>query len=149
MRIPRGIGGGVQSAPSSLDSKPSITIGSKGNFIILHPDLLITITAASTASQCLRKPLLSGLARSSADFTPALVWGSMLPEVMQTCLNENKGESSHIDKQIELVLSKGLMDLVRINTTIGEAWRELHECSRGLPAFVAKYLSQLPNFLAA
>ena len=73
----------------------------------------------------------------------------MLPEVMQTCLNENKGESSHIDKQIELVLSKGLMDLVRINTTIGEAWRELHERSRGLPAFAAKYLSQLPNFLAA
>ncbi len=69
----------------------------------------------------------------------------MLHEVMQTCLSENKWESSYIDQQIELVLSKGLMDLVRINTTIGEARRELHERSRGLPAFAAKYLSQLPK----
>ncbi|KAF8347385.1 DNA replication factor Dna2-domain-containing protein [Amanita rubescens] len=139
------IGSFLQPHPSSLDSKPSIIIDSKDNFIILHPDLLITITAVSTASQCLRKPLLSGLVRSSTDYTPALVWGNMLHEVMQTCLSENKWESSYIDQQIELVLSKGLMDLVRINTTIGEARRELHERSRGLPAFAAKYLSQLPK----
>ena len=101
--------------------------------------------AVSTASQCRRKPLLSGLVRSSTDYTPALVWGNMLHEVMQTCLTENKWESSYIDAQIEQVLSRGLMDLVRINTTINEARRELHERSRGLPAFVAKYLSHIPK----
>ena len=41
------------------------------------------------------------------------------------------------------------MDLVRINTTINEARRELHERSRGLPAFVAKYLSDLPKVRTA
>ena len=69
----------------------------------------------------------------------------MLHEVMQTCLTENKWESSYIDAQIEQVLSRGLMDLVRINTTINEARRELHERSRGLPAFAAKYLSHIPK----
>ncbi|KAF8634708.1 hypothetical protein AX15_000763 [Amanita polypyramis BW_CC] len=137
------IGSFTQPHPASPNAlPPSITINSKENFIILHPDLLVTITALSTASQCRRKPLLSSLVRSSTDYTPALVWGNMLHEVMQTCLSENKWHASYIDEQIELVLSNGLMDLIRINTTIEEAHRELRERSKGLHAFAAKYLSQ-------
>ncbi|KAF8727213.1 hypothetical protein AX14_007484 [Amanita brunnescens Koide BX004] len=52
---------------------------------------------------------------------------------------------NHPTSTNKLILSGGLMDLVRINTTIGEARRELHERSRGLPAFAAKYLSHLPK----
>src|SRR6266478_1785741 len=110
---------------------PQITIDSKDNFIILHPDLLVTITAVSTASQCRRKPLLSGLVRSSTDYTPALVWGNMLHEVMQTCLSEDKWDTPYIDQKIELAISKGLMDLIRIDTSVDEARRELRERSRG------------------
>ncbi|KIL65109.1 hypothetical protein M378DRAFT_186544 [Amanita muscaria Koide BX008] len=126
-------------------ASPSIEITSKDNLVILHPDLLVTITAVSTAWQCRRKPLLSGLVRSSTDYTPALVWGNMLHEVMQTCLSENKWEAAYIDEQIGLVISRGLMDLVRIDTSVLEARRELHERSKGLQAFAAKYLSQVPK----
>ncbi|KAM6495129.1 Dna2 domain containing protein [Amanita muscaria] len=126
-------------------ASPSIEITSKDNLVIHHPDLLVTITAVSTAWQCRRKPLLSGLVRSSTDYTPALVWGNMLHEVMQTCLSENKWEAAYIDEQIGLVISRGLMDLVRIDTSVHEAWRELHERSKGLQAFAAKYLSQVPK----
>ncbi|KAK2462805.1 hypothetical protein APHAL10511_005196 [Amanita phalloides] len=139
------IGSFTQPLPFFPDAPPSITINSKDNFIILHPDLLTTITAVSTASQCRRRPLLSGLVRFSTDYTPALVWGNMLHEVMQTCLSENRWEASYIDEQIELVLSNGLTDLVRIDTSIGEARRELRERSKGLQAFAAKYLSQTPK----
>ncbi|PFH51603.1 hypothetical protein AMATHDRAFT_142035 [Amanita thiersii Skay4041] len=126
-------------------SRLSITICSKYNFLILHPDLLITATALSTANQCRRKPLLSGLVRSSTDYTPALVWGNLLHEVMQTCLTENKWDSLSIDQQIEQVISKSLMDLVRIDTTINDARRELRERSRGLLPFASKYLSETPK----
>ena len=48
------------------------------NLLILHPDMLLTATALSKAPQCMRKPLLTSLVRSTSDITPALVWGSML-----------------------------------------------------------------------
>ncbi|PPR02905.1 hypothetical protein CVT26_009751, partial [Gymnopilus dilepis] len=70
--------------------KRTISITSQTNFLILHPDLLLTATALSNAPQCRRKPLLSSLVRSSSDTTPALVWGSMLHEVMQRCLVEER-----------------------------------------------------------
>ncbi|KAF8629517.1 hypothetical protein AX17_005643 [Amanita inopinata Kibby_2008] len=135
----------TQHIDSASNTQSSITICSKHNFLILHPDLLITATALSTASQCRRRPLLSGLVRSSTDYTPALVWGNMLHEVTQNCMSENKWDTQYIDQQIQSVISKGLTDLVRIDATVDGARHELRERSKGLQPFAAKYLSQMPK----
>ncbi|KAG6829909.1 hypothetical protein H0H87_009811 [Tephrocybe sp. NHM501043] len=123
----------------------SITITAKSNLLILHPDLLLTATALSNAPQCRRKPLLSNLVRSTSDTTPALVWGNMLHEVMQSCLSENRWETSWVDDKIEQVILKGLNELIKIDVTIEQAKREVTTRAKGLLAFSEKYISEFPK----
>ncbi|KAL0563300.1 DNA replication endonuclease-helicase Dna2, partial [Marasmius crinis-equi] len=68
----------VSLPQSSSSPTSSIVISSKQNVLVLHPDILVTATALSTAAHCRRKALISGLIRSSTDITPSLVWGHML-----------------------------------------------------------------------
>ncbi|KAG6911010.1 hypothetical protein DXG01_005425 [Tephrocybe rancida] len=123
----------------------SITITAKSNLLILHPDLLLTATALSNASQCRRKPLLSNLVRSTSDTTPALVWGNMLHEVMQSCLSEGRWETTWVDEKIDEVILKGLNELIKIDVTIDQAKREVTTRAKGLLVFSERYISNFPK----
>ncbi|KAF5381699.1 hypothetical protein D9615_005608 [Tricholomella constricta] len=131
--------------PSTSSITWSITITSKSNLLIHHPDLLLTATALSNAPQCRRKPILSNLVRSTSDTTPALVWGNMLHEVMQTCLSENRWETAWIHQKIDEVIVKGLNELIKIDVTIEQAKREVTARAKGLVAFSERYISDTPK----
>ncbi|KAJ7109745.1 DNA replication factor Dna2-domain-containing protein [Mycena crocata] len=123
----------------------TISITSKDNFLILHPDLLLTPSALSNALECRRKPLLSGLVRSSSDTTPALVWGNILHEVMQTCLSSGRWEDSWVDEKIEEVIREKISDIAKINLSVEDARREIKMRAKGLKAFSEKYISDSPK----
>ncbi|CCL99895.1 uncharacterized protein FIBRA_01920 [Fibroporia radiculosa] len=124
---------------------PSISISSKSNFFIHHPDLLITATALSSAPQCLRKPLISNLVRGSVDVTPSLVWGTMLHEVMQTCLSEGCWDEKFVEARITDEVGRGLSELMRINTSVEQATIEMKARARGIKSFADKYIAQEPK----
>ncbi|KXN86785.1 DNA replication ATP-dependent helicase/nuclease DNA2 [Leucoagaricus sp. SymC.cos] len=124
---------------------PSIRITSKSNYLILHPDILITATALSNASQCRRKPLLSSLVRSTSDITPALVWGNILHEVMQLCMSENRWEQKWVEERINEAVKKNLVNIVRIEMTVEEALTEVKVRAKGLLVFAEKYLGNKPK----
>ncbi|KIY45477.1 Dna2-domain-containing protein [Fistulina hepatica ATCC 64428] len=133
----------VRSSSSSVTL--SISISSKNNIIVLHPDILITATALSNAPNCRRKPILSSLVRSTSDTTPALVWGNMLHEVMQSCFKEENWKEDQMKTKIDEVLHKGLPDLVKIDTTLEQARHELSQRAAGFTRFAGKYMSNLPK----
>ncbi|KAK0235314.1 AAA domain-containing protein [Armillaria nabsnona] len=128
---------------SSLTS--SIAISSKNNLLILHPDVLITATALSNAPQCRRKPLITSLIRSSTDYTPSLVWGNMLHSVLQACLVADRWDEIWVDDKIDEIVRGGLSDLVRINTNVDQAKREVKARAKGLHAFSEKYMASSPK----
>ncbi|KAF8908142.1 DNA replication factor Dna2-domain-containing protein [Gymnopilus junonius] len=130
---------------SSQTPKRSIYITSQSNFLILHPDLLLTATALSNAPQCRRKPLLSSLVRSTSDTTPSLVWGSMLHEVMQRCLLEQQWDKAFIDKCIDETVLAGLGELVKLGLSEDIAKREVKDRAMGLKGFADKYLAEEPK----
>ena len=74
--------GDTVTIPGPSSSSSSITIATKSHFLILHPDLLITVTALFNAPRRSRKPRLSSHVRSSTETTPALLWVHVLHEVM-------------------------------------------------------------------
>ena len=139
------IGTFTSSTPSTSSIPSSITITSKSNLLILHPDFLLTATALSDATQCRRKPLLSNLVRSSNDASPALVWGNMLHEVMQSCFSSGRWEESWINQQINEVINKGLCELLKIDVSVEQAKREVGARAKGLFAFAQKYLGDNPK----
>ncbi|KAJ3509904.1 hypothetical protein NMY22_g16142 [Coprinellus aureogranulatus] len=126
-------------------TKPSIRITSSANLLILHPDILLTATSLSNAPQCARKPLLSSLVRASNDVTPALVWGNMLHEVMQTCLSEKRWEQEWINGRIDEVLINGLGMLLALNVSVETARTELRRRAIGLTMFKDRYIADSPK----
>ncbi|KZT21167.1 Dna2-domain-containing protein [Neolentinus lepideus HHB14362 ss-1] len=133
------------TASSSSSPEATISVTSKANYFIHHPDILLTATAIANAPQCRRKPILSSLVRSTSDVTPALVWGNMLHEVMQACLSHNKWEERWIDERIDEVVRKGLGELVKIGMDVNAAKREVKGRAKGLQTFAARYMSQVPK----
>ncbi|KAJ3575988.1 hypothetical protein NP233_g746 [Leucocoprinus birnbaumii] len=135
----------LAGSPSTSSITLTINITSRANYLVLHPDILITATALSNASQCRRKPLLSGLVRSTSDVTPALVWGNILHEVMQLCMSENRWEQDWVEERIEEIVRKNLVNIVRIEMTVEEATKEVKMRAKGLIAFADKYLGAQPK----
>ncbi|KAJ7175873.1 DNA replication factor Dna2-domain-containing protein [Mycena filopes] len=133
------------SFANSGTSTPSISITATHNFIILHPDLLLTPSALSSALECRRKPLLSGLVRSSSDTTPALVWGNILHEVMQACMSAGRWEDLWVEEKIEQVIREKISDIAKINLSVEDARREIKLRAKGLKAFSEKYISDSPK----
>ncbi|KAJ7095853.1 DNA replication factor Dna2-domain-containing protein [Mycena belliarum] len=129
----------------SDSSTLSIAVSSSDNYLILHPDLLLTPSALSSALECRRKPLLSGLVRSSSDCTPALVWGNILHEVMQTCLSSGRWEDIWVDEKIEEVIREKISDIAKINLSVEDARREIKLRAKGLKAFSQRYISDFPK----
>ncbi|KIK93881.1 hypothetical protein PAXRUDRAFT_33817 [Paxillus rubicundulus Ve08.2h10] len=132
-------------AEDHFDREGSIIISSQENLLILHPDLLLTATALSNAPQCRRKPLLSSLVRSMTDVTPALVWGNMLHEVMQTCLTAHRWDQRYVDGLIDDVVMKSLAEVIKIGLGIDEAKREVKLRSKGLRVFSERYIAETPK----
>ncbi|KAK0217033.1 AAA domain-containing protein [Armillaria fumosa] len=130
---------------SSSSVTSSIAISSKNNLLILHPDVLITATALSNAPQCGRKPLITSLVRSSTDYTPSLVWGNMLHSVLQACLVADRWDEIWVDDKIDEIVRGGLSDLVRINTNVDQAKREVKARAKGLHAFSEKFMALSPK----
>ena len=139
------LAGDIINVLGHFDSDGAITISSHHNLFIHHPDLLLTATALSNAPQCRRKPLLSSLIRSTSDMTPALVWGNMLHEIMQTCLATQKWDEFYVEDLIEDAVMKNLPEIVKIETTIEEAKRELKLRSKGLKVFSERYIADTPK----
>jgi DNA replication ATP-dependent helicase Dna2 len=135
--------GPFEISPSS--ARPTIRITAQTNLLILHPDILLTATALSNAPQCARKPLLSSLVRASSDITPALVWGNMLHEVMQTCLSEKRWEEAWINERIDQVLMNGLGMLLALNVSVETARTELRRRAIGLTIFKDRYIADTPK----
>ena len=132
-------------APTSCSGVPSITVCAKHNFFIHHPDILLTATSLSNASQCSRRPLLANMVRSTSDVTPSLVWGNMLHEVMQTCLSVQRWDDKFIDKKITEVVQRGLGELLRIDMGVDQAITEVKARAQGIKAFAEKYIAKTPK----
>ncbi|KAK0199920.1 DNA replication factor Dna2-domain-containing protein [Desarmillaria ectypa] len=139
------IGDFTDLGESSSSLTSSIAISSKSNLLILYPDVLVTATALSNAPQCRRKPLISSLVRSSSDYTPSLVWGNMLHGVLQSCLLADRWDEIWVDDKIDEIVRSGLSDLVRINTNVEQAKREVKARAQGLHAFSEKYIAPSPK----
>ncbi|KAJ4485710.1 DNA replication factor Dna2-domain-containing protein [Lentinula aciculospora] len=132
----------LQSSSSIISS---IIISSKHNLLILHPDLLLTATAVSTAAQCRRRPLLSNMIRSSSDVSPALVWGHILHTVVQACLSARCWNDRWLQEKIDEVVRENLVDLVRINVNVETAISEVKARAKGVQSFFNRYMSETPK----
>ncbi|CAE6444548.1 unnamed protein product [Rhizoctonia solani] len=161
--------------PKDSDSEVSvriptstITVSSAKNTLVLHPDLLLPITAISNASICPRKPLLNMMVPTPT-FPPSLtplpsltetseekpmngpgqdksqeplVWGNLLHEVVQDCLAAGTWSRAAISSAINRVLRDpaSLSQLFRVDRSLKEAEDELRLRAGGLEGFARRFI---------
>jgi DNA replication ATP-dependent helicase Dna2 len=135
----------VGSWDGSITGTPAITISSKENLLIHHPDYLITATSLSEGSVCRRKPLISNLVRTTSNVQPSSVWGNILHEVMESCMSENRWDENFIDDETDNVIRAKLPDLLRIEKTVEEVTEKVKERARGLQEFSKRYIGKKPK----
>ena len=143
------IGTFTTDSPSSSSTSPiptiTLTSAATSPLLIHHPDILITATSLSATPTCTRRPLLNSLVRSSTDVSPALVWGNILHEVMQSCLRDNDWDERSMQSKIDKAITRSLDDLLRINVDVDQAKREIWSRAGGLKTFAARYISDMPK----
>ncbi|KZS87370.1 Dna2-domain-containing protein [Sistotremastrum niveocremeum HHB9708] len=146
------------SAQQSSPIKARISISSQYNYIILHPDVLLSATYISHTSKCSRKPLISALFKSSAPvagsstgspapYSSAVVWGNILHEVFQRSLSDNEWSEKATDSKIDEVIRSPnfLGEIVQSGVNLNQAKQEIKERAKGLAGFSQKYLGEIPK----
>ena len=83
------IGDTINLITPNISSNP-LPISSKcaSSFLILHPDLMLTMTSIANAMPCPRRPILNSLIKTSGAQSKAVVYGNLLHGLLQSSLQE-------------------------------------------------------------
>ncbi|CCA73479.1 related to DNA helicase, partial [Serendipita indica DSM 11827] len=132
--------GNFVPAAQDLEYKSTITITVQQHFIVLHPDLLVTATAIANASYCQRRPHISTLLSTASKPTPVLIWGTILHEIMQACLQTGKWDDTFIHEATDRLLRANMDSLVQLDVNVDVAKAEIGKRAQGLREFSRRYI---------
>ncbi|KAI9456742.1 AAA domain-containing protein [Russula earlei] len=129
----------------AADGQKSITVTTLENLLIHHPDTLLTPSLLASAPNCQRRPLITMLLRTPSPPTPALVYGTVLHNVLQKCLQEKRWDMPWMEAHVEAALSMAFGDLVRAGITLSIAKDETLRRAVGVKAFGERYIGDNPK----
>ena len=115
------------------------------NLLIHHPDTLLTPSLLASAPNCQRRPLVTALVRAPSPPTPALVYGTVLHDVVQKCLKEKSWDAPWIEARVDTALSMAFGDLVRAGVTLSVAKDEILRRAAGVETFGERYIGDKPK----
>jgi DNA replication ATP-dependent helicase Dna2 len=148
----------IKESSDSTEPNPSIPIeiSASCNYVILHPDLLISATQISQTSYCARRPIVSSLVTNS-NFNPdpsstthisrANVWGSLVHGIVQQSLKDGRWDSIAIAAKVDQLLKSpnGISEVFRLGISIEEAKREISLRTQGISNFGKRYFGKEPQ----
>lgn len=133
----------------SVDNQKSITVTNMENLFIHHPDTLLTPSLLASAPNCQRRPLITALVRALSPPTPALVYGTILHDVVQKSLQERRWDAPWIEARVDTALSLAFGDLVRAGVTLSVAKDEILRRGAGVETFGKRYIGDEPKVSAS
>jgi DNA replication ATP-dependent helicase/nuclease Dna2 len=133
----------------SADGQKIITVTTHENLLIHHPDTLLTPSLLASAPNCQRRPLVTALLRTLSPPTPALVYGTVLHDVVQKCLQERRWDAPWLETRVDAALSMAFGDLVRAGVTLSVAKDEILRRAVGVETFGERYIGGYPKVSAS
>ncbi|CAO0795298.1 unnamed protein product [Mucor circinelloides] len=135
--------GDVVHIPYTTNQK-EIIIDNQMNFIVVHPDRLISCTAVADSYSCLRKSVLQLKVRGVSEYTEALVHGNIIHTVLQNALQTGDFAVESIKRQMKNVIANSLEDLYAMDQDEETALNILVEYADHIHTFGTKYVNQFP-----
>jgi predicted oxidoreductase len=135
--------GDVVHIPYTTNTK-ELVIDNQKNFIVVHPDRLISCTAVADSYSCLRKSVLQLKVRGVSEYTEALVHGNIIHMVLQNALQTGDFSIESIKKEMKHVVTNSLEDLYAMDQNEETALRILIQYADYIHEFGTKYVRKFP-----
>lgn len=113
--------------------------------VILHPDQLISATVVADSFTCMRRAVLQDRVKATGDATPPLVYGTILHEIFQEAMTENKWDLPSLTKIIDRILEKHVEDLYIIKVSKAIAREHLQSKMIELNYWATAFVSSEPK----
>ncbi|KAF4534256.1 DNA replication factor DNA2 [Lasiodiplodia theobromae] len=94
------------------------TIDDDHNMIILHPDHLISATTVGDSFSCMRKAVLQDRVKATSDANESAMIGTILHEVFQEALKENRWDHQWIVDLIQHIIPRKFETILEIGLTV-------------------------------
>lgn len=128
-----------------IDTLEEIIIDNKHNFIVVHPDRLISCTAVADSFVCLRKSIFQLKVRPVSEYTEALVHGNIIHRVLQNALRTGDFKVESIKQEIIKVVLEFLQDLYAMDQDEETAILILSEYADSISRFGTSFVGQYPK----
>ncbi|KAJ3416935.1 Tripartite DNA replication factor [Chytridiales sp. JEL 0842] len=133
----------------SVDLKSkSCIIDNAQNFLIVHPDILISATSVADSFQCLRKSILQERVKVTNDISAPMVYGNLLHSLLQKCLQNSNFTTEFIMGEIEELVSLSIEDLYAIGESETTARTHLQGHVDTLKQWSETFVSPIPKLNA-
>lgn len=125
--------------------KGQCIIDDANNMLILHPDQLISATVVADSFGCMRRAVLQDRVKATSEATPPLVYGTILHEIFQEALLENRWDLPFLSKIIERITEKHVEDLYTIKVGLPSAREHLQSKMIELSYWAKSFVASQPN----
>ncbi|KAJ3395007.1 Tripartite DNA replication factor [Entophlyctis sp. JEL0112] len=132
----------VLDQPMELLPKSPLRVTNTQNFLVIHPDHLVSATQVADSFSCLRKAAIQDICRIPAQQTNvSMVYGNILHEVMQSCLLRSDFSVESIASAVKHVLSQSrcLEELWAVGETESTAYSGVMDQTTNLQKWWGKY----------
>jgi DNA replication ATP-dependent helicase Dna2 len=131
-----------------MDGSIKWVVSDERNFLILHPDTLISSTQIAEIVNCVRKAVLDDRIKRAGDSSVAALFGTMMHEVIQTSLRQADFADDFLARETDRVVADRIEQLYFLGQTEATAKAHLAELTTAYKEWAANYLAEYPVSLA-
>ena len=115
------------------------------NFIVLHPDHLISATVVGDSFSCTRRAVLQDRIKATSDSNEAQIYGHVLHEIFQEAMQANRWDDTWLHRCIEKVASRYLESFFEINLDPLKAVEQLKSKAVALQSWAEVFVAARPR----
>ncbi|KAK0117680.1 Tripartite DNA replication factor [Cadophora gregata] len=128
-----------------FDNHGQCVVDDNVNLLILHPDHLISSTVVADSFGCTRRAVLQDRVKATSDSSAPLVYGTILHEIFQAAMLENRWDSEWLGTLIEKTAIRHLEELYNIKKQVPDAVEHLTSKMPELQGWAELFISSQPN----
>lgn len=114
------------------------------NFLILHPDTLISSTQIAEIVNCVRKAVVDDRIKRAGDFNMAALLGTMMHELIQSSLKQGDLSDEFIARETVRIVADRIEQLYFLGQNEEVAKNHLADLTRSYKQWAASYLAEYP-----
>lgn len=120
-------------------------IDNNRNILILHPDQLISATVVADSFSCMRRAVLQDRVKATSEASAPLVYGTLLHEIFQEALMENKWDQAFLNDVIDRAMKKHIEDLYTIQVNFTDAREHLSSKMPEVRGWAERFVAAYPR----